>query len=494
MQNLDLGYSTDGRRDNSLSHVSPIGREASQQRGSESLHLLSNVAELHPNLHRRRSLSRHDALKIVQSVTKDMLRRDDKDSSPGSEIEVFRSINNLINKDEDNTVQGTGSSGDDSSGNSAGQFKCSHCPKRFKRRCEHKKHEMRHTRPWICTAVSCDKRFGTKSDWQRHEKSCNKRGREFIEPDSRERLHVCLEYDPKSHSRKCGFVHTSETYFKSHLKEAHHIVDEAALARLWRDYDMTADPGCGWCGFCLNIVSFGESPQRIGSNKNKDTGYGQYTARADHISEHVYREGRLMDSYVSLEYHLKKKDSKPDRLQAWFHAQRPGGHDPRIHNPGRAKNPKKRMRKTMDENSDEDGRRRKRMSTATWECVGQFHSSFLHVCRSRLTSLVQQCQCQNFYLIKQYDACLDCHHYRGSCCQERPGDCQEDEDAFISGSNPAVIASGRPSIAHASMRSATNIDLPQRPRSKIHAPPHDARRKYALVASSDEERIYDLSG
>ncbi|RYP55378.1 hypothetical protein DL768_000133 [Monosporascus sp. mg162] len=51
------------------------------------------------------------------------------------------------------------------------QYPCSKCKKTFSRRCELKKHEKRHSKPYGCTFPTCNKRFGSKNDWKRHENS-----------------------------------------------------------------------------------------------------------------------------------------------------------------------------------------------------------------------------------------------------------------------------------------------------------------------------------
>ncbi|RWA07760.1 hypothetical protein EKO27_g7355, partial [Xylaria grammica] len=46
---------------------------------------------------------------------------------------------------------------------------CSTCGKIFPRKCELKKHEKRHEKPYGCTMPGCERRFGSKNDWKRHE-------------------------------------------------------------------------------------------------------------------------------------------------------------------------------------------------------------------------------------------------------------------------------------------------------------------------------------
>ncbi|KAL1867551.1 hypothetical protein VTK73DRAFT_4103 [Phialemonium thermophilum] len=45
------------------------------------------------------------------------------------------------------------------------------CQKRFRRKCDLRKHVNRHNKRWTCTFLGCGKRFGSKNDWERHENS-----------------------------------------------------------------------------------------------------------------------------------------------------------------------------------------------------------------------------------------------------------------------------------------------------------------------------------
>ncbi|KAJ5253777.1 hypothetical protein N7524_010957 [Penicillium chrysogenum] len=53
----------------------------------------------------------------------------------------------------------------------SGWFQCDACSKRTRLRCEMKKHQKRHERPYGCTSPHCAKSFGSKADWKRHESS-----------------------------------------------------------------------------------------------------------------------------------------------------------------------------------------------------------------------------------------------------------------------------------------------------------------------------------
>ncbi|KAI2623768.1 hypothetical protein GGS21DRAFT_494092 [Xylaria nigripes] len=55
--------------------------------------------------------------------------------------------------------------------NQDNSHRCHTCNKTFPRKCELRKHEKRHARPYVCTVPTCNKKFGSKNDWKRHEKT-----------------------------------------------------------------------------------------------------------------------------------------------------------------------------------------------------------------------------------------------------------------------------------------------------------------------------------
>ncbi|KAI1419700.1 hypothetical protein F5Y12DRAFT_720400 [Xylaria sp. FL1777] len=135
---------------------------------------------------------------------------------------------------------------------------CSTCGKTFPRRCELKKHEKRHEKPYGCTMPDCDKRFGSKNDWKRHENT----------------QHFMLEMwrcDEESCEKLC---HRREM-FRAHLEKDHQIADQNKLdaklekCRVGRNCEARF-----WCGFCQKIVEI------------KQQGHQARAERFDHIDEH----------------------------------------------------------------------------------------------------------------------------------------------------------------------------------------------------------------
>ncbi|KAI0406412.1 hypothetical protein F4802DRAFT_613323 [Xylaria palmicola] len=142
--------------------------------------------------------------------------------------------------------------------------RCPTCKKTFPRRCELKKHEKRHEKPYGCTNPGCDKKFGSKNDWKRHENT----------------QHFMLE-SWRCDDGSCEKVCYRRENFKSHLEKEHQIGDVKILedklekCRVGRNYETRF-----WCGFCQEIVEI------------KQTGVQAWAERFDHIDEHFSGRNR----------------------------------------------------------------------------------------------------------------------------------------------------------------------------------------------------------
>ncbi|KAI0392057.1 hypothetical protein F5Y17DRAFT_379394 [Xylariaceae sp. FL0594] len=145
------------------------------------------------------------------------------------------------------------------------QYPCSTCEKAFRRRCELRKHEKRHEKPYGCTEPSCDKKFGSKNDWKRHENS-----KHYMREKWR-----CAEKKDKNCSDVCEKVCYRREHFESHLSEEHQITDPRTLedklkkCRVGRNGEERY-----WCGFCQKIVEVKQRGEKASSE------------RFDHIGEH----------------------------------------------------------------------------------------------------------------------------------------------------------------------------------------------------------------
>jgi hypothetical protein len=105
---------------------------------------------------------------------------------------------------------------------------------------------------------NCDKKFGSKNDWKRHENT------QHFMPE----IWKC---DVES----CEVVCQNRDEFRAHAGKAHEIVDQSKLeamldkCRIGRNCETRF-----WCGFCNEIVEI------------KQTGDQAWTERFDHIGEH----------------------------------------------------------------------------------------------------------------------------------------------------------------------------------------------------------------
>ncbi|VUC22644.1 unnamed protein product [Clonostachys rosea] len=144
-----------------------------------------------------------------------------------------------------------------SSGSGKGKVECNLCGKVFVRPCELRKHSKRHEKPYGCTVYQCEKTFGSKNDWKRHE------GQQ----------HTPLE--TWACERACGKVFGSRDQFKLHLDGSHHEMSPPTKeAKLEDNRQNMHSMSAFWCGFCRCMVPF-----------VSDTSDPQ-SVRFDHIDDH----------------------------------------------------------------------------------------------------------------------------------------------------------------------------------------------------------------
>ncbi|KAK6064568.1 hypothetical protein SCUP515_11693 [Seiridium cupressi] len=181
-----------------------------------------------------------------------------------------------------------------------GQNNCPTCNKGFSRRCELKyvkptmlllsmrltvprKHLKRHEKPYGCTYEGCNKRFGSKNDWKRHENS-----QHFL-------LEVwkCDFRATDKPAQACGKVSHRRETFRQHLVNNHQLTADTAEKKL---EECRVGRNCEanfWCGFCEEII------------KVKRKGVDAWTERYNHIDDHLAgRNGllkKLMDDWQSVD-------------------------------------------------------------------------------------------------------------------------------------------------------------------------------------------------
>ncbi|KAJ5782227.1 hypothetical protein N7457_004001 [Penicillium paradoxum] len=121
-------------------------------------------------------------------------------------------------------------------------FQCDACSKKTRLRCEMKKHQKRHERPYGCTFPHCAKSFGSKADWKRHESS--------------QHLHVqswfCTEHVGNSTSCEQLFYRLEK--YTQHLRQ-HGVEEYQVAASVGNNRLDLADGSHFWCGFCNHRVT-----------------------------------------------------------------------------------------------------------------------------------------------------------------------------------------------------------------------------------------------
>jgi hypothetical protein len=172
---------------------------------------------------------------------------------------------------------------------------CQKCPKTFARRCELKyvksiqypfarpiltsprarKHLKRHAKPYACTFARCDKRFGSKNDWKRHENS------QHIQLEIWRCAEKPVDHRPDNQQhQECGKVCHRRESLKLHLERDHGIRDPAVLDRKLAECRMGRNfESRFWCGFCQKTI--------------EPTGKGgpAHSERFDHIDDHFNGRG-----------------------------------------------------------------------------------------------------------------------------------------------------------------------------------------------------------
>ncbi len=121
----------------------------------------------------------------------------------------------------------------------------------------------RHERPYGCTFLTCNKTFGSKNDWKRHENS--------------QHYHLetwrCDEERPEGGA--CAKVCYRRQSFQDHLKRDHQLPDDDNLKTKLEDCRIGRNCQARfWCGFCTELIVL------------KKKGLEAWAERFDHIDDH----------------------------------------------------------------------------------------------------------------------------------------------------------------------------------------------------------------
>lgn len=127
----------------------------------------------------------------------------------------------------------------------------------------------RHAKPYGCTFPRCDKRFGSKNDWKRHENSQHYQ----LE------LWKCNEKSHAHPSELCNKAFNRRELFKTHLSKDHGITNSAIVdKKLEECLDVRNYEVRFWCGFCTKIIKFEEK------------GLNAWLGRSNHMDDHFSRQ------------------------------------------------------------------------------------------------------------------------------------------------------------------------------------------------------------
>lgn len=165
----------------------------------------------------------------------------------------------------------------------------------------------RHERPYGCTTSGCDKAFGSKHDWNRHEMSQHW-------STLTTRVYRCNAYIHLDHGDvACTNTCMSVKAAVEHQQRFHSIHDpEEASSKVHSgDYVMRNWESTFWCGFCRDIV-----PCSIITNKFT------LAERFDHIDHHFMKEFKKIAEWMPVEQGLLPTNSpKCIRCQEVFETQ-----------------------------------------------------------------------------------------------------------------------------------------------------------------------------
>lgn len=132
----------------------------------------------------------------------------------------------------------------------------------------------RHEKPYGCTFAPCVKKFGSKSDWKRHENSQH----------ASDEYWLCESQMVWFPHKRCVHMMDSVAEYHTHLLLLHSLPETEIRIKL-----ETCRRGQRkfWCGFCRVLVCF--KGDRLKDRQNE---------RFDHIDHHFIKEERKMEMWM----------------------------------------------------------------------------------------------------------------------------------------------------------------------------------------------------
>lgn len=146
-----------------------------------------------------------------------------------------------------------------------------------------RKHQKRHERPYGCTADGCDKRFGSKNDWKRHENGQHNQN------------------DAWYCNKECAQFSNRREGFETHLRNFHRMIDEGAIQeRLASNRLGSHCSGSFWCGFCRDLIATSDDDNRT-------------VERFNHIDNHFMGRQGFPKQSIEDWRHFKPPADQPPR-------------------------------------------------------------------------------------------------------------------------------------------------------------------------------------
>ncbi|KAJ9669193.1 hypothetical protein H2201_000544 [Coniosporium apollinis] len=175
-----------------------------------------------------------------------------------------------------------------------GVVKCTEpgCKAVLLRKCDLKKHMKRHTKPYGCTFYKCEKSFGSKNDWKRHESTQHFQHEAWL----------CLVSKAGTQKGDCANPFYGQEHFERHLQDNHQFRNKAKLS----DFSDKCRMGRNglhqyWCGFCKEL------------HPVKNVGIKAWDERFNHIDE-MFKEGRKIGEWLCVESNKTKgEEAAADR-------------------------------------------------------------------------------------------------------------------------------------------------------------------------------------
>ncbi|PYI26101.1 hypothetical protein BP00DRAFT_73154 [Aspergillus indologenus CBS 114.80] len=155
-------------------------------------------------------------------------------------------------------------------------IQCGFCSKKTRLRCEMKKHQKRHERPYSCTSSHCNKTFGSKEDWKRHENSQHFHSKSWR----------CTLPDATKEGLPCARLFYRQQTYVQHLKQQHEMDAEDEVRAALSDSRISRDGRASfWCGFCRKDLPLGHELEA-------------WNERFDHIDTEHYKKGERIEDWV----------------------------------------------------------------------------------------------------------------------------------------------------------------------------------------------------